>query len=145
MSPKPRKKPTRPARTKMLPIEVDGTRAAPLGMSPQRFLADYWQKRPVLIRGAFPGFIAPFSPEDLAGLACEENVLARLIQHDAQRRKWKVRSGPFAESDFTSLPRKHWTVLVQDMDKWDADLAPLLDAFAFLPRWRVDDIMVSYA
>src|SRR5690606_35296819 len=117
----------------------------PLGMSPQAFLRDYWHKRPLLIRNAFPGFQTPVMPEDLAGLACEEGVLARLISHDRDRDEWDVRTGPFQEEDFPGLPDHDWTLLVQDVDKWDADVAALLEHFRFLPRWRIDDIMVSFA
>jgi 50S ribosomal protein L16 3-hydroxylase len=130
---------------KPLPIEVRGSASQPLGMSAAQFLRDYWQKRPLLIRNAFPGFRAPIEPDDLAGLACEEGVLARLIVHDEKRDRWSVKTGPFEEAEFGKTPKRDWTLLVQDVDKWDADVAALLDHFAFLPSWRVDDIMVSYA
>lgn len=132
-------------RTAALPFEVRGAPGRPLGMAPRRFLRDYWQKRPLLVRGAFPGYVSPVEPEDLAGLACEQGVLARLIQHDRARDAWTVRSGPFPEEIFPGLGDRDWTLLVQDMDKWDPDIAALLPAFAFLPRWRVDDIMISFA
>ncbi len=128
-----------------LPLETRATTARPLGMSPQVFLRDYWQKRPLLVRGAFPGFQAPLMPEDLAGLACEDGVLARLVHHDRRRDEWDVRTGPFAEEDFPGLPDHDWTLLVQDVDKWDPDVAALLEHFRFLPSWRVDDVMVSFA
>ena len=64
--------------TQAFPIEVRGSATQPLGMSPARFLRDYWQKRPLLIRGAFPDFEPPLQPDDLAGLACEPAALARL-------------------------------------------------------------------
>src|SRR5690606_39570524 len=117
----------------------------PLGMSPQAFLRDYWHKRPLLIRNAFPGFQTPVMPEDLAGLACEDGVLARLISHDRDGDQWDVRTGPFQEEDFPGLPDHDWTLLVQDVDKWDADVAALLEQFRFLPRWRIDDVMISFA
>jgi len=126
-------------------IEVHATRKQPLGMPPARFLRDFWQKRPLLIRGAFPHFHNAISPEDLAGLACEEAALSRVVLHDVKRDRWTLRNGPFAESDFAKLPKTCWTLLVQDVDKWDMDVATLLDAFAFVPSWRVDDVMVSYA
>ncbi len=126
-------------------IEVRGTPQRPLGMTPARFLRDYWQKHPLLIRGAFPHFHDAISPQDLAGLACEEAALARIVIHEPKRDRWALRNGPFAESDFAKLPSTHWTLLVQDVDKWDLDVAALLDAFAFIPSWRVDDVMVSYA
>lgn len=128
-----------------LPFEVRARPGQPLGMAPRAFLRDYWHKRPLLVRGAFPGYVSPVAPEDLAGLACEDGVLARLIQHDRARDAWTVRSGPFPEEIFPGLGDRDWTLLVQDMDKWDPDIAALLPAFAFLPRWRVDDIMVSFA
>jgi 50S ribosomal protein L16 3-hydroxylase len=127
------------------PIEVRGSAAQPLGMSPARFLRDYWQKRPLLIRNAFADFQPPLQPDDLAGLACEPAVLARLIVHDEKRDRWHVNSGPLSEADFAKTPSTHWTLLVQDVDKWDADVAALLQHFDFLPSWRVDDVMVSYA
>jgi len=129
----------------MPPIELHARRQYPLGMSPARFLRDYWQKRPLLIRGAFPGFVSPITPDDLAGLSCEEGTLGRLIQYDRQRDHWQVQSGPFAESAFSGLGKHDWTLLVQDVDKWDADIRALLAHFTFLPRWRLDDIMVSFA
>ena len=130
---------------KDLPFEVDATREHPLGMPAERFLRDYWHKRPLLIRNAFPGFETPVQPEDLAGLACEEGVLARMISLDKATGVWDVRTGPFQEEDFPGLPDHDWTLLVQDVDKWDADVRGLLEQFRFLPRWRVDDIMISFA
>ena len=114
-------------------------------MTAAQFLRDYWQKRPLLIRSAFPGFHTPVAPEDLAGLACEEGALSRLIQHDQDRQRWKVKTGPLRESDFAKTGNANWTLLVQDVDKWDMDVAALLDHFSFLPNWRVDDVMISYA
>ncbi|GFZ99399.1 cupin domain-containing protein [Dyella caseinilytica] len=130
---------------KPLPIEVRGTPKLPLGMTAAQFLRDYWQKRPLLIRNAFPDFQSPVQPEDLAGLACEESALSRLIQHDEDRERWRVKTGPLSESDFAKTGDANWTLLVQDVDKWDMDVAALLDHFSFLPSWRVDDVMISYA
>ncbi|KAA0068753.1 cupin domain-containing protein [Rhodanobacter sp. T12-5] len=129
----------------VFPIEVRGSASRPLGMSPARFLRDYWQKRPLLIRQAFPNFQPPLQPDDLAGLACEPAALARLIVHDEKRDRWHVNPGPLGEADFAKTPDSNWTLLVQDVDKWDADVAGLLQHFSFLPSWRVDDVMVSYA
>ena len=128
-----------------LPFEIDAVGHAPLGMPPAQFLRDYWQKRPLLIRNAFPGIESPLQPEDLAGLACEEFALSRLIRHDRAGDGWQVETGPFDEDLFPGLGDRDWTLLVQDVDKWDADVAALLTHFDFLPRWRIDDIMVSFA
>lgn len=127
------------------PIEVDASSRPPLGMPASDFLRDYWQKKPLLIRNAFPGFVSPISPEDLAGLACEDGALARIVAHEREHDRWLLRHGPFPEELFPTLPQQDWTLLVQDVDKWDADIAALLPAFDFLPRWRIDDVMVSFA
>ncbi len=127
------------------PSEVDASTKPPLGMSPADFLRDYWQKKPLLIRNAFPDLQSPMDPDDLAGLACEEGALSRLIRHDRNDDSWSVSHGPFPEEMFPSLPGADWTLLVQDVDKWDVDVAALIHHFAFLPRWRIDDVMVSFA
>lgn len=126
-------------------IETTGSSQHFLGMPVARFLAEYWQKKPLLIRQAFPGFTPPLSPEDLAGLACEQGPLARIVTYQREQDRWLLRTGPFSESEFPELGHHDWTLLVQDMDKWDADVAELLKPFAFLPRWRVDDVMISFA
>ncbi|MEZ5461525.1 JmjC domain-containing protein [Dokdonella sp.] len=126
-------------------IEVEATSKQFLGMPAARFLRDYWQQQPLLIRNAFADFSSPLSPDDLAGLACEDHALSRLVLHDPTDDSWTLRSGPFTEAVFAELPASHWTLLVQDVDKWDADVAALLPRFGFLPSWRLDDVMVSYA
>ncbi|NOQ15843.1 MAG: cupin domain-containing protein [Methyloprofundus sp.] len=115
-------------------------------LSQQQFLQQYWQKKPLLIRQAFPGFISPISPDDLAGLACEPEIESRLIEeHGHDDEAWRVTCGPLTEHDFTRLPETHWTMLVQDVDKHLPELQYLLDPFRFIPDWRRDDLMISYA
>ncbi|HZX80211.1 MAG TPA: cupin domain-containing protein [Lysobacter sp.] len=126
-------------------IEIDARRKSPLGMSPERFLREFWQKKPLLVRNAFPDFVTPIEPEDLAGLACEELALSRIIEHDRATDRYTLRTGPFAEDDFPGMPDHDWTLLVQDVDKWDGDVAAILARFDFLPRWRIDDVMISFA
>lgn len=133
------------ARKTTPPIEVDARDFPILGMPAQKFLDVYWQRHPLLIRNAFPDFESPITAEDLAGLACEDAALSRIVSRDSKRDTWQVRNGPFLEDEFPGMPRKDWTLLVQDVDKWDADVRALLYAFEFLPRWRMDDIMVSFA
>ncbi|HVI26732.1 MAG TPA: cupin domain-containing protein [Xanthomonadaceae bacterium] len=143
MAKRPARKSAAPAAA--LPFEVDATGRPPLGMPAAEFLRDYWQKRPLLIRNAFPGFVSPLDPDDLAGLACEEGALSRIVAHDRASDRWTLRHGPFAEAEFPGMPRQDWTLLVQDVDKWSDEVAALLDHFRFLPRWRIDDVMVSFA
>lgn len=114
-------------------------------LSREEFLKDYWQKKPLLIRQAFPDYQSPISAEELGGLACEESVESRLIQEQGGEYPWQLRHGPFIESDFTSLPESHWTLLVQSVDHHIPELALLLDEFDFIPTWRIDDLMISFA
>jgi 50S ribosomal protein L16 3-hydroxylase len=114
-------------------------------ISIEEFLRDFWQKKPLLIRQAIPGFASPLSPEELAGLACEEDVPARLILESAGERPWMLRQGPFTEEDFTSLPEEGYSLLVTDCEKLIPDLMSLVERFRFVPDWRIDDLMISYA
>ena len=116
----------------------------PNGITTNEFLRDYWQKKPLYIPAALNHFNDPLEPEELAGLACEEEIAARIII-DKGNNDWQVRHNPFNDDDFTCLPESHWTVLVQDLNKHIPELDQLLDAFDFLPSWRIDDVMVSYA
>jgi 50S ribosomal protein L16 3-hydroxylase len=154
-----------PTRRHDFPAEIRATARHRLGMPPARFLRDYWQKRPLLIRNALPDFRPPLSPDELAGLACTDGALARIITRTIQPRppsrdlqvrpsdarsrtndgRWKVLNGPFDDATFARLPKSNWTLLVQDVDKWDAGTAALLAEFGFVPSWRIDDVMISYA
>ena len=109
------------------------------------FVSRYWQKRPCLLRGAFAEFESPLSPEELAGLACEDGVHSRLVLERGGASPWQVRYGPFEERDFLDLPESHYSLLVSECEKWLPELADLLDQFRFIPDWRIDDLMVSYA
>jgi len=109
------------------------------------FIRDYWQKKPCVIRQAFVDIESPISPEELAGLACEEDVHSRLIQENSDGVPWQLRYGPFCESDFTTLPESYYSLLVSECEKWIPDIADLLGAFNFVPNWRIDDAMISYA
>ncbi len=115
----------------------------PEGLDAEIFLRDYWQRRPLLMRGALAHWSFPLTPEALAGLALEPEVESRLVTGRAGR--WTLRHGPFDEALFHSLPERDWTLLVQDVDKHLPETAELMGAFHFLPAWRFDDLMVSYA
>ena len=114
-------------------------------MPPQQFLEQYWQKKPLLIRGALPGFVSPITPDELAGLACEEEVQSRLVVEKGFEHPWQVVYGPLNDEVFSTLPKTHWTLLVTDIEKHLPELASITDQFRFIPDWRADDLMVSYA
>jgi len=110
------------------------------------FLRDYWQKKPLVLRNAIPNFIAPIDADELAGLALEEEVESRLVfEISDSSPQWLLKHGPFSEQDFNSLPETHWTLLVQGMDRIIPEIAQLRDHFNFIPAWRFDDVMVSFA
>jgi 50S ribosomal protein L16 3-hydroxylase len=107
------------------------------------FLREYWQKKPVLIRNPWTAWTNPLAPDDLAGLACEDHVESRLIVQ--KPKAWKVEPGPIPEKRFGKLGKAPWTLLVQAVDHHVPDVAALIAPFRFIPNWRIDDVMVSYA
>ena len=111
----------------------------------ERFLAEFWQKKPCVIRQGFKNFIDPLSPDELAGLSLEEEVESRIVQGSDKHQNWQLDHGPFDDDSFSSLPEQDWTLLVQAVDHWVPEVRSLLEAFRFIPDWRLDDIMVSYA
>lgn len=119
---------------------------APLGeLDVHTFLRDYWQQRPCVLRGALADFQSPLDGDDLAGLACEPLAESRLIHGPDPAGQWTLAHGPFEESDFEGLGEANWTLLVQDVEKHFPPLQALLDRFSFLPSWRLDDLMISFA
>ena len=110
-------------------------------MPAKRFLRDYWQKRPLLIRRAWKDFKSPIDGDDLAGLSLENEVESRLVIGPNH----VVEYGPFLANRFNHLPNNRWTLLVQAVNLWVPEVHAMLDKFHFLPRWRIDDVMVSYA
>ncbi len=110
---------------------------------PETFLRDYWQKKPLLIRNPWKQWRNPIEPDELAGLSCESFVESRLIEQSADQ--YQLEHGPLPTERFNSLGQAPCTLLVQAVDHHIADVAQLLDPFRFIPNWRIDDIMVSYA
>ena len=119
-------------------------KALPLGGMPlDVFLNEYWQKKPLFIPKALPDINSPLEGDFLAGLACEEGVESRLIIRHGEN--WELQHGPFTDEQFADLPESNWTLLVQAVDHWVPEAASLLEQFNFIPRWRIDDLMMSYA
>lgn len=116
----------------------------PDGMDEAVFLQDYWQKQPLLIRQAFPDFQTPLDADELAGLSLEPETTPRIITQDAGG-NYHLEHGPFAEDRFASLDGNNWSLLVTDVEKHIPELLTYLVPFQFLPSWRIDDLMISYA
>jgi 50S ribosomal protein L16 3-hydroxylase len=115
------------------------------GISPQQFINEYWQKKTLLIRQAIPSFECPVTSDELAGFAMEEEVESRIVQEKTESGHWQAQNGPFSEDDYAKLPKKNWTLLVQQLDAWVPEINKLKQRFDFIPNWRFDDIMASYA
>ena len=113
------------------------------GISSQVFLRDYWQKKPLLIRNAIPGFVAPLSKREVLTLARRDDAESRLIKRSADT--WQIDHGPFSPRDFRQPKNSLWTVLVQDVQHFSYEAHELLARFNFIPQARIDDLMVSYA
>ena len=112
-------------------------------LEPADFLARFWQKAPLFMPAAAAGLQHP-DPDTLAGLALEEGVESRIITGSGAG-PWNSQHGPFSPDDFASMPRANWTLLVQSVDHFLTEVSLLLDDFRFLPSWRIEDIMISYA
>ncbi len=114
-------------------------------LSAAQFLKQYWQKKPLLIRKAFNPFPDVISPDELAGMCCDPQIESRLILERGGKSPWELRKGPFKPSMFKKLPKTHWTFLVNGVDRFVPGVHDLLDQFSFIPFWRIDDVMMSYA
>ncbi len=109
------------------------------------FLREYWQREALLLRQAFAGFESPLNADELAGLALEEEVESRLVVERGADGPWQLQHGPFTAEELSSLPGRGWTLLVQAVDQWVPAAAALRRRFDFLPGWRLDDLMFSFA
>src|SRR5689334_5522041 len=107
------------------------------------FLRDTWQRRPLLIRNPWQAWENPLAGDELAGLACEEEAESRLVVKRAGT--WRAEDGPFGAARFAKLGKEPWTLLVQAVDHHVPEVAALIEPFRFVPNWRIDDVMVSYA
>lgn len=111
----------------------------------EQFLSEYWQKKPLLVRGAWSGFDNPLPPAAFLKLSEREDAMSRLmVQHEGEH-NWELDEGPFEASRFTNMPDSHWTLLIQEVDRLVPAVRDMLGVVDFLPKWRLDDIMISYA
>lgn len=127
-----------------LPLSAAGFLTHLGDMPVETFLKEYWQQKPLLIRQALPGFESPVSPDELAGMACETDA-ARLVLEKGGVSPWEVRNGPMDDDDFADLPETHWSLLVNDTEQMLPELSEIVALFRFIPDWRIDDLMISFA
>lgn len=117
------------------------------GISPETFMRRYWEKKPLLIRGAIPGFKPLLERAELIDLAAQDDVESRLLVSAQADKKgqWRLKHGPFARKDLPPFKQAGWTLLVQGVDLHDERVHQLMNQFRFVPDARLDDVMVSYA
>lgn len=115
------------------------------GLSPETFMKRYWQKKPLLIRGAIPGFKPLLERAALFDLAGSESVESRLISQLATTKGWKMKNGPIPRRALPPLKQPNWTLLLQGMDLHHDGIHALMNQFRFVPDARLDDLMISYA
>lgn len=118
-----------------------GTMAYQLNLNWPEFLEKYWQKQPVVLKNAFPNFVDPITPDELAGLAMEVEVDSRLVSQT--HGQWQASHGPFEH--FDNLGETGWSLLAQAVNHWHAPSAELVTPFRVLPDWRLDDLMISFS
>jgi 50S ribosomal protein L16 3-hydroxylase len=116
-------------------------------MSAELFLARHWQKSPLFMPGAVDMPVPSLQPGELAWLATQDDVESMLIftEHGPDHTRYRVESGPFDDNLLSGLPQCDWTLLVQDVEKHLPDFARLLALAAFIPDWRIDNLMISFA
>ena len=127
---------------------MDITQALPLlgGISPDQFMKTYWQKKPLLVRQALPGFKPLLSRAELVELAADEDAQTRLvIQDSSQSHSWQLKHGPFQRKALPPFKQAGWTMLVQGVDLHEESVHALMNQFRFVPDARLDDVMISYA
>ena len=113
------------------------------GLSAAQFMRSHWQKKPLLVRQAIPGFVPPVARAALFDLAAQDGVESRLVQNiDGV---WKLQSGPMGRRSLPPLKRPNWTLLVQGVDLHSDPVHALMQQFRFVPDARLDDVMISYA
>ncbi len=115
------------------------------GLSPQQFVKRHWQKKPLLVRQAWPGVQPPVSRAELFELAGQDDVESRLVLQQEGAPAWQLRRGPFQRRQLPALKRAGWSLLVQGLDLHVQQAHEMLSRFRFLPDARLDDLMISYA
>lgn len=115
------------------------------GITTEQFLKEYWQKKPLYVPNAFEQFESLIDANELAGLACEEHIESRLIFENGPNHPWELINGPFNDDTFANLPANDWTLLIQAIDQILPEASNFLNHFNFIPNWRLDDLMVSFA
>ena len=112
------------------------------------FLKSYWQQKPILIRGFFSKLVGFISPDRLLEIACSAAAESRIVithPKESGTDRYALVHGPFELTSLPAMSDENWTLLVQSAELWIPDLKQMIQAFEFLPRWRIEDVMLSFA
>ena len=127
----------------MNPMNTEQALALLGGLTPNQFMKRHWQKKPLLVRNAIPGFVPGLGRGELVALAGQEGVESRLIVDSDKG--WKMKHGPLVKRSLPPFSQKKWTFLVQGVDLHHDGVHALMQQFRFVPDARLDDVMISYA
>lgn len=111
------------------------------GLTPSKFMREYWQRKPLLIKQAFQNFRPPIGAPALKKMSRRDDVESRLVWKE--KKTWQMERGPFARLPKPSEP--NWSLLVQSVDIHDDAACALMNQFRFVPDARLDDLMISLA
>ena len=113
--------------------------------NPEEFLKNNWQKQPCFLKNGFEESLNYLTPEQLIDLSLDDEIESRLISNSSINNDWRLEHGPFENEHFEKLKDPAWTLLIQSIDSWRPETRKILESFKFIPNWRYDDLMVSFA
>ncbi|MBU2675768.1 MAG: hypothetical protein KJP16_01705 [Gammaproteobacteria bacterium] len=119
----------------------------PGNLTAKQFLARHWQKKPLFMPAATGALRPSVTRNELAWLATLDDVESRIVftDRDEGRIRYRVETGPFASETLQSLPARDWSLLVHDVEKHLPAMREVFRLVPFIPDWRIDDLMVSFA
>lgn len=119
----------------------------PSALTAETFLEKYWQKQPLFLPSAIDAPTPSLTRNELGWLATLDDVESRIVFTDRRgtRPRYCAEAGPFDEEYLKQLPKRDWTLLVHDVEKHLPEFRALFAHVPFIPDWRIDDLMVSFA
>ncbi|MBT3983320.1 MAG: cupin domain-containing protein [Bacteriovoracaceae bacterium] len=115
------------------------------GMTPEIFLKEYWQKKPLFVKGAFSNTMGLATPENLMDMGQDENFFTRMVWSEGGTKPWEAKAGPFTDDQFTRNEKDKWTLIVHSLELYFKEFREIRDMMKFVPTWQFDDIMATYS
>ncbi len=109
------------------------------------FFRRYWQRKPLLLPALVDATTLNHIDQQWLYEAAEDSALeSRRVTGPNPAGDYEVEYGPGLDAD-TASKQVPWSLLVRDIDKICDEADALLHAFSDIGRWRMEDVMVSYA